>query len=124
MDLTLVYNEFEAYYEMKFDKKPKMVRKVDEATGNSKLPRPPNLGGGSSTSSSSSAGKKLARAGGTSNEGKLPNIVGSSGGPPSTDDSKDGCGVGPSFGIQGSSVSSSSGVVVSKCEETEKLEAR
>lgn len=30
MDLTLILSEFEAYYEMKFDKKPKIVRKLEK----------------------------------------------------------------------------------------------
>jgi katanin p60 ATPase-containing subunit A1 len=38
MDLPLILSEFEAYYEMKFDKKPKLVRKL--ANGEERIPRP------------------------------------------------------------------------------------
>ena len=30
VDLTLIFNEYESYYELKFDKKPKLVKKLDE----------------------------------------------------------------------------------------------
>ena len=44
MDLPLILSEFEAYYEMKFDKKPKLVRKL--ANGEERIirPRPPEGG--------------------------------------------------------------------------------
>jgi hypothetical protein len=38
MDLTLILSEFEAFYEMKFDKKPKLVRKL--ANGEERIVRP------------------------------------------------------------------------------------
>jgi hypothetical protein len=42
MDLPLILSEFETFYEMKFDKKPKLVRKL--ANGEERVPtrpRPP-----------------------------------------------------------------------------------
>lgn len=45
MDLTLILSEYEAYYEMKFDKKPKIVRKLAGADeGRVKAPRQPDPG--------------------------------------------------------------------------------
>jgi katanin p60 ATPase-containing subunit A1 len=43
MDLTLILSEYEAYYEMKFDKKPKIVRKLTGVEdGRMKAPRQPD----------------------------------------------------------------------------------
>jgi hypothetical protein len=44
MDLTLILNEFEAYYEMKFDKKPKLVRKLANGEERVRPPRQPDSG--------------------------------------------------------------------------------
>ena len=34
MDMTLIMNDFESYYEMRFDRKPKLVRKLKEGDEN------------------------------------------------------------------------------------------
>ena len=95
MDLNLVYNEFESYYEMKFDKKPKMIRKsADDAS--SKMPRPPR---------NESSGKKAKRdSGGTGNSGKLPTINSNSSHTNNANSSDEGCGSTLQLGVQGSSV--------------------
>ena len=109
MDLTMVYNDFEAYYEMRFDKKPKMVRKAAEDSS-VKMPRPPR----------GDSGKKL-KGGGTSTGGKLPTIsnststTASSGSSSASGGSDDG-----TLGIQGSSVTSGT----QKEEDVDRLENR
>lgn len=45
MDLTLILGEYEAYYEMKFDKKPRLVRKITGADDTRmRAPRQPDPG--------------------------------------------------------------------------------
>mmetsp|Transcript_18522 Transcript_18522/g.34598 ORF Transcript_18522/g.34598 Transcript_18522/m.34598 type:complete len:509 (+) Transcript_18522:136-1662(+) len=104
MDLNMVFNDFEAYYEMRFDKKPKMVRKAAEDSS-VKLPRPPRGDSGKKSkggaSSSSSSG------------GKLPTISNQS-------SSSSGSGDEGGLGIQGSSVTGG----VQKDDDVDRLETR
>jgi katanin p60 ATPase-containing subunit A1 len=76
VDLTSIMIDYEAYYEIRFDKKPKLVRKLADGEESSLKPsRPPasgrSLSSSSGSSSSSSKTKKT-----ENNEGtKLPSIV-------------------------------------------------
>ena len=83
LDLSLILGEYEAYYEMKFDKKPKLVRKLEgeEATRANKPVRPeaPTKKSSSSSSSSASKDKKVDNSDNNSvGSAKLPNVSGAS----------------------------------------------
>lgn len=102
MDLGLVYSEFEAYYEMRFDKKPKMIRKAAEDSS-SKIPRPPrdSSAGGSGKSKTAKGGAGSASGSG----GKLPTISGSNSGGGGSNSSASASGEdGLGLGVQGASV--------------------
>ena len=65
MDMGLIVGDYEAYYEMRFDKKPKLVRKLkdDEVSaagsrGGSRAGKSSNTSSSSSSSSSSKGGSK------------------------------------------------------------------
>ena len=76
VDLGLILSDYEAYYEMRFDKKPKLIRKLkDGEESKIKPPRQPDA--------SSSSKKSRERNGSISNNnnsnnnsGKLPNVTG------------------------------------------------
>lgn len=61
LDLSLILGEYEAYYEMRFDKKPKIVRKLDgdEAARAATKPVRPDVPAKKSSSSASSKEKKV-----------------------------------------------------------------
>jgi hypothetical protein len=67
VDLSLILSEFESYYEMKFDKKPKLVRKLDDDEM-AKLSK-------SSLSKKTSVSKTEKKSDGNADTSKLPNIV-------------------------------------------------
>jgi katanin p60 ATPase-containing subunit A1 len=77
IDLNLVLGEYEAYYELKFDKKPKFVRKLTGDEEASRFSKPP---AGSRKSSGSKAERKTApaatAAAESAAENKLPDISG------------------------------------------------
>jgi katanin p60 ATPase-containing subunit A1 len=75
VDLTSILIDYEAYYEIRFDKKPKLIRKLTDGEDLSLKPsRPPVSGKSSSSSGSSSASSKTKKT--ENNEGtKLPPIV-------------------------------------------------
>jgi katanin p60 ATPase-containing subunit A1 len=106
VDMPLIFSEFEAYYEMRFDKKPKLVRKLQDGEDQRKPGRPPRLPDSSSANSSSGI-RKSARD--TANKkdsgtgGKLPSVTGAT---PSDDDNSVGGGGG--LGVQGTSMGGSS----------------
>lgn len=115
MDLSLVFSEFEAYYEMRFDKKPKMIRKAAEDSS-AKMPRPPRAGdsGGGRKKRDSGGGNASGGSG-----GKLPTISSSSSN--SNNGSAEGGESGPlSLGVQGSSVTSASKEGAEKGAEVER----
>ena len=104
IDLMLIISEFEAYYEMKFDKKPKLLRKIadDEI-------RPPSntSTAAKSKSSTGAASTNSKKPTGSSSADKLPSVTGSnnnsnSNSNPQVDD--DNC----SLGVTGTGVSSAS----------------
>jgi len=100
IDLTLVLNEYEAYYEMRFDRKPKLARKLqdgDEAVvKHSKPGRPIDTGNSKRSASINKEGS------GTGGINKLPSVTGASTAG-STNPESD-----LSLGISGSSISGSS----------------
>ena len=73
IDLMLIISEFEAYYEMKFDKKPKLLRRIadDEV-------RPPSntSTAAKSKSSTGAAGTNSKKPTGSSSADKLPSVTG------------------------------------------------
>jgi katanin p60 ATPase-containing subunit A1 len=121
VDMGLVMSEYEAYYEMRFDKKPKLVRKLKEGEENTRPggrpPRQPDA-----SPSSRSATNKSARA---SNGGKLPTVTGAVSSTASDDDGANGMtGLGVSgVGVGGSSVDNVPGKG-KKDEAVERFEER
>mmetsp|Transcript_16336 Transcript_16336/g.24620 ORF Transcript_16336/g.24620 Transcript_16336/m.24620 type:complete len:519 (+) Transcript_16336:59-1615(+) len=97
MDLNLILSEFEAYYELKFDKKPKVVRKINGVDDVSRIrpPRQPDPGTKRAVSRTKSDGGKHGSG------DKLPTVSGAS--PPSASNSEGMDGV----SVRGSSVNAS-----------------
>jgi katanin p60 ATPase-containing subunit A1 len=121
MDLTMVYNEFEAYYEMRFDKKPKMVRKAAEDTS-VKMPRPPRSDSGKKGKGGAGAGAGSGSGGASSGAGgKLPTI--SNAGSAFSGSGSGDEGAAGGLGIQGSSVSKD-GAQKDSADEIDRLEHR
>ena len=73
IDLNLVMNEYEAYYELRFDKKPKLARKLAEGEDGGH-PRPLSKGFASSRKNSKENSKSHSRDSGDST--KLPIVAG------------------------------------------------
>ena len=75
VDMGLVLSEYEAYYEMRFDKRPKLVRKLKEGEENTRPTgaRPPRQPESSSTRSST---MKSSRPGAATNGNKVPTVTG------------------------------------------------
>ena len=101
MDLGLILNDYEAYYEMRFDKKPKLTRKLKdgEVGPASRSGRPP-LGSGSSensnpaaSSSGSSSSSKKTNGQSKGVPTKLPTVQGATSG--EEDEKSGGVGGGP-----------------------------
>ncbi|RYG93915.1 hypothetical protein EON65_58240 [archaeon] len=120
MDLPLIIAEYEAYYEMRFDKKPKILKKLDESEANAQVNRIKQL----SSKKSASSSKK----GDSSNsEGnmKLPSISGSTSGvtggggvpnpPPSVPESGD-------FSISGTNITKKSSAASENSNTSERFE--
>lgn len=105
VDFGLILGEYEAYYEMRFDKKPKLVRKLDGNEVNNKAlanrpPRQPDSSGASKKPSSRDKNS-------LDKSGKLPTVTGAVPAP-SDDDGGSSFGLGVSgLSIGGSSVDSS-----------------
>ena len=100
VDFGLILGEYEAYYEMRFDKKPKLVRKLDCNEANNKAaanrpPRQPDSSG--ATRKPSSRDKNTLE-----KSGKLPNVTGAV--PPPTEDET----VNFGLGVSGTSMGGSS----------------
>jgi katanin p60 ATPase-containing subunit A1 len=90
LDMSTIITEYEAYYEMRFDKKPKFVRKLNEGEDNpvvNKKGAGTKKASGSSTAASNSSKKS---------DEKLPSINGSN---PESDQ--------PAFAVTGNSVTAS-----------------
>ena len=92
-------SEYEAYYEMRFDKRPKLVRKLKEGEVNTRPTgaRPPRQPESSSTRSST---MKSSRPGAATNGNKVPTVTGGD------DDNNSISGLG--LGVSGVSVGGSS----------------
>lgn len=121
VDMSLVMSEYEAYYEMRFDKKPKLVRKLKEGEENTRPGgRPPRQPDASSSSRNST--NKSTRAA----NGKLPTVSGAVSSTGSDDDTASGMsGLGVSgVGVGGSSVDSAPGSKGKKDEAVERFEER
>lgn len=88
IDLPLIVTEYEAYYEMRFDKKPKLLRKLEaeEVGRTAKLPKP------------DSSKKAKATTGQSDKSDKLPSIGGVAAAGPETE---------PSFGVSGTNITAS-----------------
>ena len=105
VDIGLVLSEYEAYYEMRFDKRPKLVRKLKEGEENTRPTgsRPPRQPESSSTRSSTT---KSSRPGATTNGSKVPTVTGGD----DDNNSVTGLGLGVSgVGVGGSSVDNVAG---------------
>ena len=105
VDMGLVLSEYEAYYEMRFDKRPKLVRKLKDGEENTRPTgtRPPRQPESSSARSSTT---KSSRPGAATNGSKVPTVTGSD----DDNSSITGLGLGVSgVGVGGSSVDSSAG---------------
>ena len=109
VDMTLVLSEYEQYYEMRFDRKPKLTRKLKDGEENARPAggRPPRQPEASSSSRSAS-GKSVRQA--QSSNSKLPTVTGaSSSSSVGDDESSNGSGNGMSgLGVSGVGVGGSS----------------
>jgi katanin p60 ATPase-containing subunit A1 len=124
VDFGLILGEYEAYYEMRFDKKPKLVRKLKDGEESSRPPlsRPPKQPESSSASRKSSSRDKS----GSSADGKLPTVNGASTSTAPQEDNNPLGGLGVS-GISVSTIESSnnkSKIDVERSAEKESFEAR
>ena len=101
IDLTLILSEYESYYEMRFDKKPKLARKLmDGEEPAFKFSKP----GGRSDTSSQKKTSGLTKDKKTSDENKLPSVSGAVPSGASSTCSLDTTGADGGFGISGSSI--------------------
>lgn len=99
IDLNLVMTEYEAYYEMRFDKKPKLARKLLDGEDHSGMPSAQSSRGrGQGKKSNGSAGKE------GSGSSKLPNIPTSGG---NNSDSAESDAPASGFSVAGMSISGS-----------------
>lgn len=121
IDLMMILGEFEAYYEMKFDKKPKLTKKSNEDDAKSLRPKPPisKASDGSSKksirengNSSNSSGNSSGNNNNNGNNEKLPGST-----TPTAGDEE-------GFSIQGTSVSSSSSSSSSKAKKNDEPEEK
>lgn len=75
LDLSLILGEYEAYYEMRFDKKPKLVRKLDGEEAARVSTKPVRPEASKKSSSSSAANKKVDNSDNNSvGSNKLPTV--------------------------------------------------
>lgn len=121
MDLTLILGEYESYYEMRFDKKPKLIRKLDE--GSTKPGATTKLAAKRASSKSSSV--DISYTGYESKDSarpptnKLPQVTGASASGNPEDDAQD-KDKGPlDFGVQGTTVKQTKKVENEKVENPE-----
>jgi katanin p60 ATPase-containing subunit A1 len=77
IDLNLVLNEYEAYYEMRFDKKPKLARKLNDGEEQPFRPTKPSSSNKRNTSSASKEPKQQSENKESANS-KLPTVNGAS----------------------------------------------
>lgn len=115
VDLSLIVAEYEAYYEMRFDKKPKILKKLDESEANAQANRIKQLSSKKSTSSSKKSDSSNAE-GNT----KLPSISGSGGiavpnPPPSGPESGD-------FSVSGTNITKKATVAPENSTTSERFE--
>lgn len=92
MDLGLILGEYEAYYEMRFDKKPKLVRKLEDGAGGGVVAR----GAGRAAASAAAMAKRNSQKKAAASEGTA------SKGP--EEDTDGGGGGGGGLGVNGTSV--------------------
>jgi katanin p60 ATPase-containing subunit A1 len=120
MDLTLILGEYESYYEMRFDKKPKLIRKLDEGStkpGASKL--------AAKRASSKSSSVDISYTGYESKDSarpstnKLPQVTGASTSGNPEDDAQDKDKGSLEFGVQGTTVKPTKKVENEKVENLE-----
>ena len=100
IDLTLVLNEYETYYEMRFDKKPKLARKLmdgEEAVAG-KVGKPGRSDSSSSQKRTPASSKERKSDDSSTGTGKLPSVNGA------TSSSTGSLDQDQSFGISGSSI--------------------
>lgn len=75
LDLSLILGEYEAYYEMRFDKKPKLVRKLDGEEAARVSTKPVRPEASKKSSASSAANKKVDNSDNNSvGSNKLPTV--------------------------------------------------
>lgn len=103
VDFGLILGDYEAYYEMRFDRKPKLVRKLKEGEECSRL----NAGRQSRQTESAGSNRKQSKEKSSGN-GKLPNVNGaSSSTAQNTSDEDSGASHAGGFGISGVSIGGS-----------------
>lgn len=121
IDLTLVLSEYETYYEMRFDKKPKLARKLMDGEEPAFKPLKPtsrsdNSSQKKTSTSTTSKDKKNA------DEGKLPSVSGAvPSGASSTSSIETGDG---GFGVSGSSIGVADPKKKAVIEESTRFEER
>lgn len=114
VDLNLIMNEYEAYYELRFDKKPKIVRKLkDNEESNVKIPSRNPV-----TEKKSGASSKIS----TTSTAKESNSQRKASNSSTTEESPEET---AGFVLQGTGVSSSADLKkAAVADDTEKLENR
>ena len=113
VDFGQILGEYEAYYEMRFDKKPKLVRKLQEGESNSKTAagrssrQPDSSGTARKVSANKDKNDKNGTNGNMNTSGKLPVVAGATSTSTTTtineDDNSN-----LSFGVSGTSMGGSS----------------
>ena len=103
VDLMLILSEYEAYYEMRFGKKPKLIRKLQDGESNPHAPRVPEApvsnkksGGGAKSQTNSNGSDKLPSIPGDKSQQSTSNNTNSNNTNPEDDNGL--------LGVQGTSV--------------------
>lgn len=99
MDLSLILTDYESYYEMRFDKKPKLVRKLNDGEEAARFKPKSDSSVAKKSSSSSSQSKEKKNVGDSDSSTKLPSVSGASAAPPSVDPTES-----TAFGISGTGI--------------------
>ncbi len=114
MDLSLILTDYESYYEMRFDKKPKLVRKLNDGEEAARF-KPKSESSTAKKSASSSSQSKEKKSGGDSDSSsKLPSVTGATAAPPSVD-TADATG----FGISGTGIAAATASTKGKQQAVE-----
>ncbi len=115
MDLSLILTDYESYYEMRFDKKPKLVRKLNDGEEAARIKPKSEFSAAKKSSSSSGSQSKDKKCGGdTDSSSKLPSVTGATPAPPSVDTAD-----ATAFGISGTGIAATTAPTKGKQQAAE-----